>query len=69
MQTLEEYNRERRKDYEPTEALRRPHLNDIACPNCGKELWDSNPMVILASNPPQKDVHCPTCGYKGYRLV
>lgn len=45
-----------------------PHPNGIACPACGKELWDSNPSLTLTSNPPKKNVHC-GCGYHGYRLA
>jgi hypothetical protein len=45
-----------------------PKPNGIACPECGSELMDSNPMSFLTSNPPQKNVHC-NCGYKGYRIA
>ena len=45
-----------------------PQKNGIACPKCGEELWDSNPMVTLTSNPAQKNIHC-DCGYRGYRLA
>ena len=63
MKTLEQHNAERRKD------INRPHPNGIACPQCGKELWDTHPMCILTSNPPQKNVHCPACQYRGYRVA
>ena len=46
-----------------------PVKNGIACPDCGEGLLDSTPMYILDSNPPQKAVKCPSCGYSGYRLV
>ena len=46
-----------------------PRLNGIACPNCGAELYDSNPMVILTSMPAQKNMHCSECGYSGYRIA
>jgi hypothetical protein len=26
---------------------------------------DSDPMCVPAGNPPQKNVHCPSCGYRG----
>jgi hypothetical protein len=29
---------------------------------------DSNPMISLDSYPPMLDVHCPACGYRGYRI-
>lgn len=46
-----------------------PVLNGIACPECGEELMDSNPMEILTSFPAQKNVHCSKCSYKGYRIA
>ena len=45
-----------------------PVKNGIACPKCGEELWDSNPMMTLTSNPPLKNIHC-DCGYTGYRVA
>lgn len=49
--------------------MNKPQLNGIACPNCGEELYDSQPMVTLTSHPAQKNVHCGKCGYRGYRFV
>jgi DNA-directed RNA polymerase subunit RPC12/RpoP len=46
-----------------------PRPNGIACPKCGNELMDSNPMATLTSHPAKKNVHCPKCEYKGYRIV
>lgn len=46
-----------------------PSLNGIACPVCGEELYDSNPMITLDSFPEQKNVHCSSCEYIGYRTV
>lgn len=46
-----------------------PRPNGIACPKCGVELMDSQPMMMLASNPPQKNIHCSTCDYKGLRYA
>lgn len=45
-----------------------PVLNGIACPVCGKEMYDSQPNVILTSMPVKKNVHC-ECGYVGYRIA
>lgn len=42
--------------------------NGIECPTCKEELMDTDPNVTLTSNPPQKNVHCPKCGYKGFRI-
>ena len=46
-----------------------PILNGIACPKCGKEMYDSNPMVTLTTMPAQKNVHCSKCDYVGYRIA
>ena len=46
-----------------------PQPNGIACPNCSEELMDSNPMVTLTSHPAQKNVHCSSCDYVGYRIA
>jgi len=69
MKTLGQHNRDRRAAYAAMEMMNQPHPNGIECPGCSKELWDSDPMMTLASNPPQKNVYCPECGYRGYRLA
>jgi DNA-directed RNA polymerase subunit RPC12/RpoP len=46
-----------------------PQPNGIKCPKCGEELMDTYPNMILTSDPPQKNVHCPTCDHKGYRFI
>ena len=69
METLDEHNEKRWKAHTALMDEQKSHPNGIECPKCGKELWDSNPMITLTSNPPQKDVHCPACGYVGYRLA
>lgn len=44
-----------------------PAKNGIACPKCGAELIDTNPSVVLTSNPPRYLVHCEACDYSGTR--
>lgn len=72
MKTLEEFNKERMLAYEfdlqATHPMK-PHRNGIECPHCSDELWDSCPGMTLTSSPPKKNVHCPACGYFGYRLA
>ncbi len=46
-----------------------PRPNGIACPMCGKELQDSTPLLTMTSNPPQKAVDCPACGWSGQRIA
>lgn len=69
MKTLSEHNARQMERYEAMRKMQEPHANGIACPNCGAELWDSKPMMMLASSPPQKHVHCTKCDYRGYRLA
>ena len=42
--------------------------NGIACPNCGKELYDSNPLIMLTSFPAKYAIHCKNCNYVGTRF-
>lgn len=67
MKTLEQHNADARKRHMEYEKKMRPHPNGIACPKCGQELWDSDPMVCYASNPPMAEVHCRNCGFVGFR--
>ena len=67
IETLEEYNKRRREEFMINSSLPRP--NGIVCSQCGTELMDSNPMVVLASYPPLKEVICSFCGYEDYRVA
>jgi DNA-directed RNA polymerase subunit RPC12/RpoP len=63
--TLEQHNNKRRERLEPSHT--RP--NGIACPECNLELVDTDNRYTLTSSPPQKNIHCPACGWAGYRLA
>jgi len=69
LKTLDKHNDERWQEHHTLEKLNQPHPNGIACPKCGKELWDSCPSKTLTSYPAQKNINCPNCGYVGYRLA
>ena len=45
-----------------------PVLNGIECPDCGAELLDSTPDIVIASTPHKYNIHCASCAYRGYRL-
>jgi hypothetical protein len=64
MITLDEFNKSRAQV-----VSNKPTGNGIACPECGSELIDSNPLLELASYPPQKNVNCSKCDYVGCRLA
>jgi hypothetical protein len=65
--SLEDHNAGKREHFR-VHDLNKPVPNGIACPECGEELFDSNPMSILTSIPPKKAVHCEKCKYSGFRL-
>ena len=67
IETLDEYNKQRQEAFVPNSN--EPCPNGIACSRCGVELMDRNPMYVLASYPPQKEVYCPSCGFCGYRVA
>ena len=69
MKTLAEHNKQRMEQYSALRKMQESHANGIACPECGAELWDSNPMMTLPSSPPRKNVHCPKCNYRGYMMA
>ncbi len=67
LKTLSEYN---------TAAFDGPYVdpskpvkNGLACDGCFAELFDTYPTMVLASNPPQKNVHCEECGFVGFRVL
>ena len=67
MKSLKDFNNERREVWH-TSSTNEPVGNDIECPECGEELFDSNPDLTLTSYPTQKNVHCDKCHYTGYRI-
>lgn len=69
MKTLTEYNKEKENIYKELYNFTKPKKNGIACPNCGDELYDSEPYLITASIPPKTKVECKKCGYKDYRII
>ena len=63
MKTLEEHNKQRQ-----IETPKYPRLNGIACPKCGKEMYDRD-ANILTSIPPKKNVICLECGRNDFALA
>jgi uncharacterized protein with PIN domain len=68
LKSLDEHNAQAR-EFQRNMNDNSPRLNGIACPKCGEELYDSNPMMTLTSMPTQKNVHCSKCDYIGYRIA
>lgn len=66
LKTLSEWNKER-SEHHWNSGKAKP--NGIACPHCGKELFDTEPNSVLTSMPPQKVVGCMDCGWKGKRIA
>jgi len=69
LKSLEQFNEERQARWRKALELNDPHPNGIACPRCGKEMFDIEPTMMLTSYPPKMKVKCPWCGYIGYRLA
>jgi len=65
LKTLEQFNAER---YSLVGSINKPALNGIACPKCGAELMDTNPGILLTSNPPKCYIGCSKCDYSGTRV-
>ncbi len=66
LKTLEENNAEAFSS--SVDYFGKPSLNGVACPDCGEELYDSQPNVTLTTYPAQKTTMCKKCGYSGYRF-
>lgn len=66
LKSLEQFNREQAELYR---RLDETHPNGIACPECGSQLWDSNPSVLVLTKPPRVHIHCPACGFSGSRVA
>jgi len=67
LKTLQQHQEEKQESNRLTAIANQfPRLNGIECPKCKKELFDSDNMT-LTSNPPQKNIHCQSCDYRGYR--
>jgi len=69
LKSLDQFNAERKGWLKKMLELNDPHPNGIACPVCGKEMFDIEPTIMLTSDPPKKKIKCPWCGYIGYRLA
>lgn len=74
MQTLEQFNAKRHyglsfKTDSKVGQYQEPAKNEIACPKCNSELYDSMPHIFIQSELyHRKHVHCELCGWFGYRL-
>lgn len=70
LKSLEEHNNQAGIGFAQS---RNPLANGIACPKCGKELYDTNPSVSLLTYPMQKRVECMPlnggCGFSGTRMA
>jgi uncharacterized protein with PIN domain len=64
--TLRDNDEKRLKHHE---RVRQPKPNGVACPECGEELVDTEPLEPLNSWPPKKRCHCQACGWQGRRVA
>jgi predicted RNA-binding Zn-ribbon protein involved in translation (DUF1610 family) len=58
------------KNQSPAPPPKFPRLNGLECPNCGKELMDTDGNLLM-SMPMRTKIHCSTedCDYKSSRRV
>lgn len=66
MKTLSEYNAEWSEKNKKIDRRMEQWIN-IACDHCGHELVGEN--TLLLTSPPQQNITCPGCGWKGRRFV
>ena len=71
LQSLKDFNKKQSDTYKNIfeENDNAPRQNGIACPDCGAELFDSYPCVVLTSSPPQKNIRCIKCEFIGFRIA
>ena len=70
MKSLIEHNINALKRYEGNIlGQTKAQKNDLSCPTCGEELYDTLPLIVLTSNPPKVGVHCNYCQFTGYRII
>ena len=65
MKTLAEYKTEYAERLKWLESWERGI--GLACDTCGHEL--AGEKSLLMSHPPQQNIRCPNCGWKGRRFV
>jgi DNA-directed RNA polymerase subunit RPC12/RpoP len=67
LKSLRHSNAARHQSHE--DAWNAPRRNGFKCPECGDELWDSEPDITHETIPPHKKVKCKECGYTGTRVA
>jgi len=77
--TLEAFNAQQAAMYQRLAEARLPHMNNIGCPKCRTQMWDTLPLTLLTinamsidpANPPQQGIQCRAegCGFTGFRLA
>ena len=65
MITLNEWNEKRSKNF----ANLSIGPNGIECPICGKEMWDGDPRLLIATFPPKRKIYCKSCKHVDYKAL
>ena len=60
MKTLSEHERDNRSSQYETAWV------GVACDRCGGELYNSEPGIMLMTDPPKITVRCSKCDFSGY---
>jgi DNA-directed RNA polymerase subunit RPC12/RpoP len=66
--SLDEWNGARTEHWFSRKPNDKLLWNSIACPKCGKELYDRSEEV-LTSFPPKRNIVCKACDFKGIRIL
>ncbi len=73
MKTVEEHNQEVTK--RTMEWLKVAYKTGVRCPTCYEkdntevEMLKDDPYQLMMSNPPQRTIYCPTCGFRTHILA
>lgn len=63
LKSVAQHNKERRQ------ANLEAAKTGIACPYCGKELYNPSPGIVLTSTPPKMRLLCSNCDTQQYVLA
>lgn len=68
MMTLDEYHKERQAHWGGVDRPKNNEPSGVRCNGCGKELR-IDLSALLLSDPPQRNIWCGNCGWRGCVLA
>jgi len=67
LRSLKSHNDSARRRWKKEQASQTGFVTGLACPKCGAELTDFEPLTVMGK-PPKVAVVC-QCGYEGWRAA